>query len=114
GGIISSIVLLTVAPMMGKIALSFGPVELFAIAVLGITIIGSLSTGSAIKGLLSGATGLLIALIGMDPVTGSPRFTFGSIYLFNGVSFVIALIGLFSIPQALNLVEKDATKAKAS
>lgn len=114
GGIISSIVLLTVAPMLGKIALSFGPVELFAIAVLGITIIGSLSTGSAIKGLLSGAVGLLVALIGMDPVTGSPRFTFGSIYLFNGVSFVIALIGLFSIPQAMNLVEKDETTAKAS
>lgn len=107
GGILSGIVLLTVAPMLGKLALSFGPVELFAIAVLGITIIGSLSTGSVIKGLLSGAAGLLISLIGMDPITGTPRFTFGNIYLFNGISFVVALIGLFSIPQALKLVETD-------
>lgn len=112
GGVLSSIALLTIAPTLGKIALSFGPVELFAIAVLGITIIGSLSAGSAIKGILSGMIGLLIAMIGMDPITGTPRFTFGSIYLFNGISYVVALIGLFSIPQALRLVENDETVEK--
>lgn len=114
GGIISSIVLLTVAPVLGQIALAIGAVELFAIAVLGLTIIGSLSTGSVIKGLLSGTVGVLISLMGMDPITGSTRFTFGSVYLFDGISFVIALIGLFSIPQAFKLVEKDREKVKAS
>ena len=107
GGIISSIALLTIAPLLGKIAVQFGPVELFAVATLGITIIGSLSRGSTILGLLAGAIGLLLSLVGMDPVTGSPRFTFGSMYLFSGIPFTVALIGLFSIPQAMRLIEKD-------
>ncbi|WP_088227606.1 tripartite tricarboxylate transporter permease [Desulfosporosinus sp. FKB] len=114
GGVLSSIALLTIAPLLGKAALSFGPVELFAIAVLGMTIIGSLSSGSPIKGILSGVAGLLIAMIGMDPISGVPRFTFGTMYLFNGVSYVVALIGLFSIPQALRLVEKDDGSQKAA
>lgn len=107
GGVLSSLALLTIAPILGGVALQFGPVELFAIAVLGITIIGSLSQGSAIKGLLSGVVGLLLAMVGMDPITGSARFTFGILNLYSGVSFTVALIGLFSIPQAIRLIEKD-------
>src|SRR5699024_7364961 len=98
----------------GEFALKIGAREMFAIAVLGITIIASLSSGSVIKGLLSGSFGLLISLIGMDAVTGIPRFTFGSVYLFDGIYFVVALIGLFSIPQALKLIEKDQELIKAS
>ncbi|HDZ74316.1 MAG TPA: C4-dicarboxylate ABC transporter permease [Aurantimonas coralicida] len=104
GGVISSIVLLTVAPLLGRIVLNFGPVEIFAVAVLGITIIGSLSQGSAILGLMSGAIGLLISMVGMDLTTGTPRFTFGILDLFGGVNFTVALIGLFSIPQAVRLI----------
>lgn len=107
GGVISSIALLTIAPLLGNFALQFGPVELTAVAVLGITIIGSLSQGSAILGLLAGVIGLLLSLVGMDPITGSPRFTFGNIYLFSGVPYTVALIGLFSIPQAIRLIEKE-------
>ncbi|WHT48136.1 tripartite tricarboxylate transporter permease [Sporosarcina thermotolerans] len=114
GGVAGAIVLLTIAPFLGEVALKIGVVELFAIAVLGITIISSLSTGSVIKGLLSGTLGLLISLIGMDAITGTPRFTFGSIYLFDGISFVVALIGLFSIPQALKLIERDTQEIKVS
>ena len=114
GGVISSIALLTVAPVLGKIALQFGPVELFAVAVLGMTIIGSLSQGSTTKGLLAGTIGVMIAMIGMDPISGSPRFTFGDINLYSGISFVVALIGLFSIPQAIRLIEKDVIMAKAN
>lgn len=113
GGVISSIALLTIAPMLGNIAVQFGPVELFAVAVLGITMIGSLSQGSAIKGTLSGALGLLLAMVGMSPITGTPRFTFGNINLFSGISYTVALIGLFSIPQAIRLIEKDEHVAKA-
>ena len=109
GGVLSSIVLLTVAPLLGQLVLNFGPVEIFAIAVLGITIIGSLSQGSALLGLLSGAIGLLIAMIGMDPTTGTPRFTFGNLNLFGGVEFTVALIGLFSIPQAIRLMTRGNT-----
>lgn len=113
GGLIGAIVLLTIAPVLGELALKIGAIELFAIAVLGITIISSLSAGSVVKGLLSGTLGLLISLIGMDAITGTPRFTFGSIYLFDGISFVVALIGLFSIPQALKLIERDTVKVSS-
>ncbi len=104
GGIISSIALLTVAPLLGKVVLNFGPVEIFAVAVLGITIIGALSQGSTILGLFSGALGLLLATVGMDLTTGTPRFTFGILDLFGGINFTVALIGLFSIPQAVRLI----------
>ncbi len=107
GGVISSIALLTVAPILGGIALKFGPVELFAVAVLGLTMIGSLSQGSPVKGLLAGVVGVMIAMVGMDAISGAPRFTFGSIQLYSGIPFVVALIGLFSIPQAIRLIEKD-------
>ncbi|UIJ70681.1 tripartite tricarboxylate transporter permease [Aurantimonas sp. HBX-1] len=104
GGVLSSIVLLTVAPLLGRVVLNFGPVEIFAIAVLGITIIGSLSQGSTILGLMSGAIGLLLAMVGMDLTTGTPRFSFGILELFGGIDFTVALIGLFSIPQAVRLI----------
>ena len=114
GGIIGALALLTIAPILGKVALQFGPVELFAVAVLGITIIGSLAIGSTIMGLLSGVIGLLFAMIGMDPITGNPRFTFGNINLFSGIPFIVALIGLFSIPQAIRLIEIDVETRKSS
>jgi putative tricarboxylic transport membrane protein len=112
GGLMSGLALLTVAPLLGVLVLEFGPVEMFAIAVLGITIIGSLAQGSMISGLLSGALGLLVSTVGMDFLTGTPRMTFGEINLFSGIEFVVALIGLFSIPQALILIEKSNGAAK--
>ncbi|GHA96601.1 tripartite tricarboxylate transporter permease [Modicisalibacter luteus] len=105
GGLMSGAALLLAAPLLGSLVVEFGPVELFAIAVLGITIIGSLAQGSVINGLFSGALGLLISIIGMDLTTATPRMTFNNINLFSGVEFTIALIGLFSIPQALTLIE---------
>lgn len=113
GGVLSAIALLTVAPLLGRIVLNFGPVEIFAIAVLGITIIGSLSQGSTILGLLSGAIGLLLAMVGMDLTTGTPRFTFGVLELFGGINFTVALIGLFSIPQAVRLVMQGNSNQSA-
>lgn len=106
GGLISGLALLTVAPMLGSVVLMFGPLELFAIATLGITMIGTLSRGSAIKGLFSGALGLLLAMVGMDPMTGSARFVFDNINLYSGISYTVALIGMFSIPQAIALAQE--------
>lgn len=112
GGVLSSLALMTIAPVLGTFAVQFGPVELFAVAVLGITIIGSLSQGSTLLGLTSGLIGLLLSMVGMDPISGSPRFTFGNINLFSGIPYTVALIGLFSIPQAIRLVEKDEVVKK--
>jgi putative tricarboxylic transport membrane protein len=99
---------------LGWIAVKFGPVELFGVAVLGMTIIGSLSQGSVIKGLLSGLLGVLLSTVGMDLITGTPRFTFGQIYLYSGIEYTAALIGLFSIPQAVKLVEVDSAQSSRS
>ncbi len=107
GGSISVIGLMTIAPTLGMIVLEFGPVEMFSVAVLGITIIASLSQGSTIRGLFAGALGLLLATVGMDVTTGTPRFTFGVMNLFEGIPFTVALIGLFSIPQAIRLIQGD-------
>ena len=70
GGVISSLALLLVAPVLGVLALEFGPVELLGVSVLGITIIGSLGGGSVFMGLLSGIFGLLLSQVGIDPITG--------------------------------------------
>ena len=114
GGILSGIALLLAAPLLGKLVLLFGPVELFAIAVLGITMIATLTKGSPIKGLLSGALGLLLAMVGMDATTGTARFTFDNINLYSGIPFTAALIGLFSIPQALSLAEQSRVKEEVA
>ncbi|MBN7760631.1 tripartite tricarboxylate transporter permease [Nitratireductor aquibiodomus] len=104
GGVMSSVALLTIAPLLGKVVLNFGPVEIFAVSVLGITMIGSLSQGSTTLGLLAGAMGLLLGTVGMDPTTGTARFTFNQLNLFGGIPFTVALIGLFSVPQAIQLI----------
>ena len=112
GGSISVLGLMTIAPTLGMIVLEFGPVEMFSVAVLGITIIASLSQGSTIRGLFAGAVGLLLAMVGMDVTTGTPRFTYGFMNLFEGIPFTVALIGLFSIPQAIRLIQADVEVQK--
>jgi putative tricarboxylic transport membrane protein len=114
GGTLSAFALLLAAPLLGTVVVEFGPVELFAIALLGITIIGSLAQGSVINGLFSGVLGLLVSTVGMDLTTGTPRMAFGNINLFSGINFTVALIGLFSIPQALALVENSNAATKVA
>lgn len=111
GGIFSAVILLFLAPPLASFALSFGPPEYFMVAVLGLTIIISLSDDkSLIKGFLAGAFGLLIATVGFDTIEGFPRFTFGNVGLYDGVSLVPALIGLFSFSQALRLCLKPDSR----
>jgi putative tricarboxylic transport membrane protein len=71
------------------------------------TIIASLSQDSTVKGLIAGAAGLMLSTVGMDPISGSPRVTFGKIDLFSGIPFTVALIGLFSFPLVLRMLERD-------
>ena len=106
GGVMSGIALLTLAPLLGKITLLFSAPEYFLIVILGLSIIGGLGGGSAIKGYLMGVFGLLLGTIGTDIITGQMRFTFGYMGLYSGISTVPALIGLFSISQALVLGEQ--------
>jgi putative tricarboxylic transport membrane protein len=89
------------APVIARVALRFGAPELFAIVLLGLTLICSFGQKSVIKGLISGVIGLIIMTVGLDPMVGSPRFTFGQVELQAGISFLPAMIGLFAIPQIL-------------
>ena len=105
GGTISALVLLFVAPPLSRITLAFSAPEFFLIAVFGLTIIGSLASGSVIKGLAAGALGLLVATVGIDTLTGLPRFTFGTTPLQSGIELVPALVGLFALSQVMILAE---------
>src|SRR6056297_722425 len=97
GGIISIIILILLAPFLAKVALKFGPPEYFALAVFGLSIITSLSSGTLVKGLIAGFFGLMLRTVGMDMMNGTPRFTFGQVALLDGFSFIPVLIGLFAV-----------------
>lgn len=105
GGIVSTIVLLFVAPPLAELSLKFGPPEFFLLAIFGLTIIASLSEGGFLKGAISGIIGLLVATIGLDPIYAFQRFTFNNSNLLDGVSYVPALIGLFAISQVFIMSE---------
>ena len=103
GGIISTIALLLVAPVLAKFSLRFGPPENFLLAVMGLASIVTLTSGNLLKGLISGVIGLLIASIGADPMDAYPRFAGDYPELYDGIKDIPALIGLFSISQLLDL-----------
>lgn len=104
GGIIGVIALIFLAPPLASFSLRFGPQEYFWVAVFGLTIIASLASGSLLKGLIGGLLGLLLATVGIAPVGGDVRFTFGEPMLQGGVPLVPALIGLFTIPEVIRLI----------
>lgn len=101
GGIFGTLVLMLAAPPLARLALEFGPPEYFALACLGITAVASIGGGSIVKGLIAGLLGLAVATIGLDPLTGMPRYTFGNLMLLTGVSFVPAIIGIFALTEVL-------------
>ncbi len=102
GGILSVIVLLLVAPLLARIAYSFGPPEYFALGVFALSMLASISAESATKNLIGGCVGLGIATVGIDLTTGVERFTFGVPELYEGIQFIPVLIGLFAITELLN------------
>lgn len=108
GGIISLIALILIAPQLAALALNFGAPELFAVVLLGLTIIVGVSEASVLKGIIAGLIGLGLMTVGLDPMLGVPRFTFGQIELQAGVSLLPAMIGLFAIPQILEELEPRA------
>ncbi|WP_134680453.1 tripartite tricarboxylate transporter permease [Paracoccus ravus] len=108
GGILGGLALLLLAMPLAKLALQFGPAGYFAVGLFGLSSVAALSGGSLVKGLLGAALGLALATVGIDPITGAPRFTFGQFELYEGVPFLAALIGLFAVSEAMALAEKHA------
>jgi len=106
GGLIGALILTFLAPQIAKIALKFGPPEYVLLGVYGLTMISYVSGKLMAKGYFVGIIGLLIATQGIDPISGFPRFTFGSLNLLNGVYLLPVLIGLFAIAQAFEGVDQ--------
>lgn len=111
GGLISTLMLITLSPLLARFALRFSAPEYFMLAIFGLTIIATISSKNIVKGFIGGFFGLFLATIGMDPVTAYPRFTFGNIQLLNGLSIIPVLIGLFAVAEALVQME-DIIKCK--
>jgi len=95
------------APVLSRAALAFGPPEYFALTFLGLSLVVSLSGRDLGKGLLSALLGLLTAMVGLDPLTGVARLTFGSLELMAGIDFVPIIMGLFAISEILTNAEKE-------
>lgn len=106
GGVFGTIALLTLSPPLAELGLRFGPPEYFWMAIFGLTIIGTLASNSILKGLTAGALGLLLSSIGISPIAGDVRFTFGMPSLQAGLDLTVALIGFFCIPQILKMAEE--------
>lgn len=102
GSIISWLLLITISPVLARLCTSFGSPEYAALAFFGLSIIAAVSGESIIKGLVAGLLGVSLSFVGIDPIWGDLRFTFGNINLMGGISTIAALIGLYSIPQILD------------
>src|SRR5699024_8820699 len=111
GGTVGVILLMLFAPALATVAVAFGPAEYFALMLLALTAISSLSDGSMTKALISGTLGFMVATIGIDGQTGTPRFTFGNVNLLNGIEFLIIALGLFALAEVWSLIlrRKDKT-----
>ena len=112
GGIFGVMLLIFLTPLLAQWALAFGPSHLFWLAILGVTIIGSLDSSSVVKGLLSGCIGLWLATIGFDDIMGAQRFIFHS-SISGGINVITALIGLFAIPQVITMFAKGRKRLDA-
>jgi putative tricarboxylic transport membrane protein len=106
-GTASVIGLMLLAPPLASFALRFGPAEYFALMILGLTTLTRLAGKSLAKGLLMGAFGLALGTIGLDPMTGTQRFTFGRIELLDGLGFVPVAMGLFALAEIFANAEES-------
>ena len=101
GSIFSFIILSFFAPLLADVALQFTPIENFGICFFALTMVAVLSSGNMVKGLLAGMLGLLFAMVGMAPIDGTPRFTFGSNDMMGGFNTLTTLIGIFAVADIL-------------
>lgn len=106
GGLVGVVLLATLSPPLAQVALAFQSTEYFWLAVLGLTLIASLSSGNLLKGLIGGAFGLSLSMIGVAVVGGDVRFTFGQSHLLGGIDIIAALIGLYCLPVLIDMVAR--------
>lgn len=111
GGIIGVAGLTLFAPFLASLAIGFGPAEYFVLMVFAFATLGSMVGTQPVKTLIGCVLGLMLATVGLDPTSGAYRFTFDSPELGDGIDFVVLVIGLFSISEAMLMLEGHATGA---
>ncbi len=104
-GTVATVVLAVLAPPLSRAALAFGPAEYFSLVVLGLIASVALASGSMVKALAMIVLGLLLGTVGQDLYSGTPRFTFGSRELYDGLNFVSLAVGLFGVAEILRNLE---------
>ena len=108
GGMFAAVCMLLLSPQLTQAALSFGPSELFAISFMGLSILTSLETDNICRTIISGLLGLLLGCIGLDPLLGVPRLTFGTRFLTSGIEMIPVMIGFFAVTEVLKQTAKPS------
>ncbi|HSC43293.1 MAG TPA: tripartite tricarboxylate transporter permease [Candidatus Binatia bacterium] len=118
GAVFGAFILALAIPIVSPLVLSIGSAEFFMLAILGVTFVASLSGENVPKGLLAGGFGLVLAMVGLDPIESVPRFTLegilgqdNSLFLWDGVSLIAVTIGLFAIPEIIDLAVQGTSIA---
>ena len=111
GGLFGALILAVSIPVIRPVVLAFGSPEFFMMGMLGISMVAVLSGNAPMKGLIAGAAGLAVGMVGMDPQTGVIRWAFGALYLWDGVPLVPVALGLFALPEIVDLVIKGTSIA---
>lgn len=113
GGLIGMLILTFMGPALADLGLKFGPAEMTALLLVAMTSIGWLVGKNPTKGVVLTLVGILIATMGMDTLTGSPRYNFGNMYLLGGIPFTPFVIGSVGFAQVLKLVSEKNNKVEA-
>lgn len=111
GGLIGAVSVIAVMPLARSLVELIGPPELFLLASLGLVMVATVTRGQLLRSLLTACLGLMLATVGYSDVTGTERFTFGSDFLWDGVHFAPALIGLYAVAEMIELMVKGGTVA---
>lgn len=106
GGLVSTVLVVFFSPYMVKLATQFGPAEYFALAVFAFVAISSVVADSIIRGLAALAIGLSLAFVGIDPPSGTPRYTFGVPQLFDGIDLVVITVGLLAVGEVFHIASR--------
>ncbi len=105
GAFLATVGLMLMAPWLARVAFKFGPAEYFALYMLAFCTLGGVGSNNQAKSAMAACMGLGIAMIGLDQTTNMPRFTFGNMHLFDGIDFLVAIVGLFAVAEVFHFIE---------
>jgi TctA family transporter len=114
GAIFGAFALALAIPIVRPLVLAFGSPEYFMLAVLGLTFVAALAGDHLLKGLIAAGLGLMFATVGLDPISGAQRYTFGQLFLWDGIGLVPITIGFFAIPEIIELAVRKSAIARES